>query len=300
MFCRFCGKTLEDTATFCRFCGKRLDGTSPVKIPRKTEISKAQKISKLSEITKMTNATLSSKHRRLITSACVLVIALCLMGIIQNNNRYEWDYEENSYFANLAESGGSSNGNNVAEKSESIDFGSNTTESGNQQEVSQSETSSNSGSGTYSVTSRIDGSTLSVKPGQCATLYKHAKYAEGDGRASLQLPEMEAYSQGVFLRTNCNVDSDGHYKYSYVAKNCTRDKCLDIMKKYHDLLADYSVNVTLETDYKEFTSYSEWYGGDYVGGASITSNSVTSYRENFDLTFFFDASLGYTYTITCP
>lgn len=282
MFCRFCGKTLEDTATFCRFCGKRLDGTSPVKIPRETEISKAQKISKLSEITKMTNATLSSKHRRLITSACVLVIALCLMGIIQNSNRYEYDYEANSYFANLDSSGGSNNGNNVVDKSEDISFGNNitdTTDNSNREEESWNETSNNSSSGTYSVKSIIDGSTLSTEPGMASMITKRDLYSQKMANANLLLPNLETWSGGKFMSRGSYRQSEGWYKEVFVCAN-TND--LQLIDSYLSLLGQYGVSHNAGKKFEYGTTDNvATYECFYDGNASITKGSTIGFNGGY-------------------
>jgi len=278
MFCRFCGKNLENNATFCRFCGKRLDGTSSVKIPRKTEISKVPKISKLSEIIKLENVTLSSKHRRLLTSACVLVIGLCLIGIIQNRNRYDWDYEENSYFANLDSSGGSSNGNNVAEKSESISFGSNTTDSGNRQEVSQSETSSNSGSGTYSVKSIIDGSTLSTEPGMVSLITKRDLYSQKMANANLLLPNLETWSGGKFMSRGSYRQSEGWYKEVFVCENIND---LQLIDSYLSLLGQYGVSHNAGKKFEYGTTDMTTYECFYDGNAAITKGSTIGFNGGY-------------------
>lgn len=164
--------------------------------------------------------------------------------------------------------------------------------SNNQNESSQT--------GTYSITSQIDGSTISAKLGQCTTLYKHTKHAEGDGRATVQLPDIEAYSNGVFYRTSCTVNEDGEYEYIYKVKGSTSEKCREMMKNYHDLLEEYSITVTRETNYKSGLSYGDYLGGDYTGSVNITANSIKGYRETYDLTFLYYEYAGIMYVITCP
>ena len=287
MFCRFCGKTLEDNARFCRFCGKRLDGEAVRKVnnkiePSKPEMEKKTLVSKAAKIPSITIKQLNSKQRRLITSACVLVIGLCLIGITQNRDRYEWEYEENSYFANLDSSGGSSNGNNVVDKSEDISFGNNITDSGdnsNRKESSQSGTNSNSDSGTYSVKSVIDGSALTTEPGMVSMITRRDLYSQKMANANLLLPNLETWSGGKFMSRGAYRQSEGWYKEVFVYEK-TSD--LQLIDSYLSLLGQYGVSHNAGINYVYGTTDNvTTYECFYSGNAGITKGSTIGFNGGY-------------------
>lgn len=153
----------------------------------------------------------------------------------------------------------------------------------------------------YSITADSGRYNLQAKPGFAAVLCKQTKYAEGVKRASVLLPDIEAWSDGLFARKGFRISNEGEYYYVYKSVGVPDEEALDCVRKYHELLANYSVTVTTDASYSDWTDYTEWLGGDYKGTQSITPNSMKAYDDYFDMSFvYMDSFLDTSYLIYCP
>lgn len=136
----------------------------------------------------------------------------------------------------------------------------------------------------YSITADSGRYDLQAKPGFAAVLCKQTKYAEGVNRASVLLPDIEAWSDGLFARKGFRISNEGEYYYVYKSVGVPDEEALECVRKYHELLANYSVTVTTDASYSDWTDYTEWLGGDYKGTQSITPNSMKAYDDYFEIT----------------
>lgn len=172
--------------------------------------------------------------------------------------------------------------------------------SGDSKKESNEETKQEPKEKVYSITDSSGKYTLEAKPGFASVLYKEDRYGNSAKAARVQLPDLEAWSDGMFTRINLSISEKEHY-YVYEAVGVTNDEALECVGKYHELLANYSVVVTVDESYNNLNDYTEWLGGDYIGTQSITSDSMEAYDDYFDMSFTYMDSFSETsYLIYCP
>ena len=107
MFCRYCGKNVEDGATFCRFCGKKFGESNPLKKISKVPYAMAEGM----KGKKGDGLQLTAKTRRLLTTICVMVIGVCLIGMVREDDSDDY-YNYNNYFATNSGTTSTNSGSN--------------------------------------------------------------------------------------------------------------------------------------------------------------------------------------------
>lgn len=119
---------------------------------------------------------------------------------------------------------------------------------------------------------------MSVKPGFASTVTKETKYAATAEQAKLLLPDLEAWSEGKFIRSEV-AEHDTYTALYYHAPTMSKEDSLAMLEEYYKLLEGYGVYKNITQTSSLYSYYYEWQDMDYTGNVSITENAATSYDE---------------------